>query len=75
MRKQKLFILFLTIAAGAAYFALDRRVWEGGLPDMIQSKGRIERNHLTMAGKFPGRVQELLAHEPTTVQEGRFDPA
>jgi HlyD family secretion protein len=60
--------LFLGIVSGAAYLALDCMVWKGGLPDLIQFNGRIEGDHMTIAGKFPGRVQELLAREGTTVQ-------
>jgi len=71
MRKQIVIILFLAVVAGAAYFALDRWLWKGGLVDLIQSNGRIEGEHLTIAGKFPGRVQGLLAREGTTVQSGR----
>jgi membrane fusion protein YbhG len=64
--------LFLAIVVGAVHFALDHWVWEGGLPDgLIQSNGRIEGDHMTIAGTFPGRVQELLAREGTTAQAGQ----
>ena len=63
--------LFLAIVAGAAYLAFDRWVWEGGLPDLISSKGSIEANRMKITGKFSGLVQELWACEGTTVQEGQ----
>jgi len=71
MRKQIVIVLVLAVVGGAAYFALDRWVWKGDLPDLIQFNGRIEGDHMTIAGKFPGRVQELLACEGTTVQSGQ----
>ena len=71
MRRQIVIVLFLAFVAGAAYFALDRWVWKGDLADLIQSNGRIEGDHMTIAGKFSGRVQELLAHEETTMQSGQ----
>jgi len=38
------------------------------LPDgLIQANGRIEGDHVTVASKFPGRVQELLVREGATV--------
>ena len=43
-----------------------------GLPDgLIQANGRIEGDHVTIASKFPGRVQELLVREGATVTQGQ----
>lgn len=68
----------LTILAGAivmalgVYLGLDRFVWNRSLPEgLIQANGRIEGDHVTIASKFAGRVQELLAREGATVQAGQ----
>ena len=63
--------LFMAVAVGA-FFALDRWVWKSGLPEgLIQANGRIEGDHVTIASKFPGLVQELLAREGATVLAGQ----
>ena len=50
---------FLFLAAG---------FWNRGLPEgLIQANGRIEGDHLTVASKFPGRIQELLVREGDSV--------
>jgi HlyD family secretion protein len=68
----------ITIAAlavvlvGSGYVALDWWVLNQGLPDgLIQANGRIEGDHVTVASKFPGRVQELLVREGATVTQGQ----
>lgn len=71
-KKQMLLVPLALALAGVGYVALDRWVWKSGLPEgLIQANGRIEGDHVTIAGKFPGRVQELLAREGTTVQGGQ----
>lgn len=46
--------------------------WNRGLPEgLIQANGRIEGDHLTVASKFPGRIQELLVHEGDNVTLGQ----
>jgi len=71
-RNQIMVALFLAVVAGAGYFALDRLVWDGALPEgLIQVNGRIEGDHVTVASKFAGRVQELLAREGATVRAGQ----
>ena len=63
--------LFVVVAVGV-YVVLDRWVWNGGLPEgLIQANGRIEGDHVTIASKFPGRVQELLVREGATVRAGQ----
>ncbi len=70
--KQIMIALLLVVAAGAGYLAIDRWLWNGGLPDgLIQANGRIEGDHVTVASKFPGRVQELLAREGDNVRRGQ----
>jgi len=71
-RKQLgLMVLVIPVAIGG-YVVLDRWVWHGGLPDgLIQANGRIEGDHVTVASKFPGRIQQLLKREGETVESGQ----
>lgn len=65
-------VLAIPVAVGV-YVALDRWVWKSGLPDgLIQANGRIEGDHVSVASKFPGRVQELLVREGATVTAGQL---
>lgn len=60
------------VLAGSGYVALDRWVLNHGLPDgLIQTNGRIEGDHVTVASKFPGRIQDLLVREGATVTQGQ----
>lgn len=71
-RKQMVAVVLLIAVVGGGYFVLDRWVWNSGLPNgLIQANGRIEGDHVTVASKFPGRVQELLVREGATVQAGQ----
>jgi HlyD family secretion protein len=64
-------VLFLVPLAAGGYFALDRWVWNSRLPEgLIQANGRIEGDHVTVASKFPGRVQRLLVREGDSVNTG-----
>jgi HlyD family secretion protein len=48
-------------------------MWRGGLSEgLIQANGRIEGDHVTIASKFAGRIQELLAREGDTVHAGQI---
>lgn len=70
-KTQALIVLALAAFGGAGYLALDRGVWNSGLPEgLIQANGRIEGDHVTVASKFPGRIHELLAREGATVAAG-----
>ena len=52
-----------TLVAGGMLI-LAAGFWNRGLPEgLIQANGRIEGDHLTVASKFPGRIQELLVRE------------
>lgn len=67
-RKQIILGVLAVVIAGSGYVALDRWVLVRGLPDgLIQANGRIEGDHVTVASKFQGRIQELLAREGATV--------
>jgi len=73
MKKQIMIVPFLAVVAGASYLVLDRLVLDGGLPDgLIQANGRIEGDHVTVASKFPGRIQQLLVREGATVTVGQL---
>ncbi|MBX3326925.1 MAG: efflux RND transporter periplasmic adaptor subunit [Nitrospira sp.] len=70
--RQRLMLGVLILAiGGSGYVALDRWVLNHGLPDgLIQANGRIEGDHVTVASKFPGRIQELHAREGAVVTAG-----
>lgn len=59
------------LAAGAytgyIWWAKQARLPEG----LIQANGRMEGDHVTIASKFPGRIQRLLAREGDAVQVGQ----
>lgn len=64
-------VLAMSVAVGISV-ALDRWVLNQGLPEgLIQANGRIEGDHVTVASKFPGRIQELLVREGATVTAGQ----
>lgn len=65
-------VLLVAVGIGG-YLALDHWVWNSGLPDgLIQANGRIEGDHVTVASKFPGRIQQLLVREGATVTLGQL---
>ena len=62
----------ILIVVAAGIYAVQRFVVSHGLPEgLIQANGRIEGDHITIASKFAGRVQELLAREGNTVHAGQ----
>ena len=65
-------IVALGALLGGAYLVLSAGFWNRGLPEgLIQANGRIEGDHLTVASKFPGRIQELRVHEGDNVTAGQ----
>ena len=65
-------IVALGALLGGAYLVLGAGFWNRGLPEgLIQANGRIEGDHLTVASKFPGRIQELRVHEGDNVTAGQ----
>lgn len=63
--------LVIPLAVGSLLL-LDRFVWNQHLPDgLIQANGRIEGDHVTVASKFPGRIQTLFVREGATVTVGQ----
>jgi HlyD family secretion protein len=71
-RKTVLIVALIMIVVAAGIFAVQRFVVSHGLPEgLIQANGRIEGDHISIASKFAGRVQELLAREGDTVHAGQ----
>lgn len=71
-RKTVLIVALVLIVVAAGIYTVQRFVVSHGLPDgLIQANGRIEGDHITVASKFAGRVQELLAREGDTVHAGQ----
>lgn len=67
-RKTALVVALILIVVAAGIYGVERFVVSHGLPEgLIQANGRIEGDHITIASKFAGRVQELLAREGDTV--------
>lgn len=65
-------VAFVAIGADlvVGYLALSRWVWNSAWPEgLIQANGRIEDDHVTIASKFPGYIQELLVQERAPVRE------
>lgn len=53
------------------YMMFDQWSQRAELPEgLIQANGRIEGDRVTVASKFPGRIQELRVREGDTVQQG-----
>ncbi len=60
------------LLVGLGYLALDRWALNRHLPEgLIQANGRMEGDHVTVASKFPGRIQRLLVREGATVTAGQ----
>ncbi|MDH5667498.1 MAG: efflux RND transporter periplasmic adaptor subunit [Nitrospira sp.] len=71
-RKQLGMIALAMAVAFGMYVAFDRWIVDDGLPEgLIQANGRIEGDHVTVASKFPGRIEELLVREGATVTAGQ----
>lgn len=65
-------VALVLIVVAAGIYAVQRFVVSHGLPDgLIQANGRIEGDHIAIASKFAGRVQELLVREGDTVHAGQ----
>ncbi len=65
--------ILIVIATVAGLYSIKRFVASRALPEgLIQANGRIEGDHVTIASKFAGRVQELLAREGDTVHAGQI---
>lgn len=70
--KGAIWICLVSVIAAAGYLAYDRWIKKEPLPEgLIQANGRIEGDHVSVASKFSGRVEKLLAREGDTVEEGQ----
>src|SRR5688500_19409800 len=71
-KRHTLVLIVLVVLLGGGYLVLGAGFWSRGLPEgLIQVNGRIEGDHLTVASKFPGRIQELLVREGANVTMGQ----
>jgi len=74
MKKMKMTVitvlitLFIIISLSIWWFDTQQKILPEGL---IQTNGRIEGDHYTVASKVPGKVMQLLAHEGDAVKEGQ----
>jgi len=70
--KTALIIALIVLVTVVGLYSMRRFVISRALPEgLIQANGRIEGDHVTIASKFAGRVQELLAREGDTVRAGQ----
>ena len=70
--RRLLAILAVIALLGGGYFVFAAALWSRGLPEgLIQANGRIEGDHVTVASKFPGRIQEMLAREGDSVTKSQ----
>jgi HlyD family secretion protein len=71
-KRGALIVAGLVALLGGGYLVVGAGFWNRGLPEgLIQANGRIEGDHLTIASKFPGRIQELLVREGDTMRAGQ----
>jgi HlyD family secretion protein len=70
-KRLSILLAVLIIAAGS-YFAYNKWLRRTPLPEgLIQANGRIEGDHIAVACKFSGRIQELLVREGDRVKKGQ----
>jgi HlyD family secretion protein len=70
----RILLAIVAVAAllGGGYLVLGAGFWNRALPEgLIQVNGRIEGDHLAVASKFPGRIQELPVREGDHVTAGQ----
>ena len=71
LRRGAVVAVMLALLAGGA-IAYARWMRGGSWPEgLIQANGRIEGDHVSVASKFAGRVQELRAREGDSVRPGQ----
>ncbi|WP_442506163.1 HlyD family secretion protein [Novipirellula sp. SH528] len=70
---KRTFVLLLICGfAVGGYYAWDRWGRVEPLPDgLVQANGRIEGDHVTVASKFAGKINELLVREGDSVKAGQ----
>jgi HlyD family secretion protein len=73
MNQKYLIPLIFILLAGAAFFVYETWIKEEPLPDgLLQANGRIEGDHITIASKFAGRVEQLPVEEGDSVEAGQI---
>lgn len=71
MKKLLVALAAAPLLAAAAWFLYDQGARRPLPEGLVQANGRIEGDSITVAGKFPGRVVELLVREGDDVQAGQ----
>ena len=71
--KRAIWLCLIILIAAGGYVAYERWIKKEPLPEgLIQANGRIEGDHVSIASKFSGRVEKLLAREGDTVKQGQL---
>ena len=72
IRRGAIIVLAIVLAGIGVAFLFGRGLWNAALPEgLIQTNGRLEGDHLTVASKFPGRIHQLLVREGEIVTAGQ----
>ncbi|MCA9171959.1 MAG: HlyD family secretion protein, partial [Planctomycetales bacterium] len=70
--KRVVILLLLVGCTAGGYYAWDRWGRVEPLPDgLVQANGRIEGDHVTVASKFAGKINEILVREGESVKAGQ----
>ncbi|QDT02131.1 Multidrug resistance protein MdtN [Rubripirellula lacrimiformis] len=70
--KRVFMLLLFAGIAFAGYYAWDRWGRVEPLPEgLVQANGRIEGDHITVASKFAGKINQLLVREGDSVKAGQ----
>ncbi len=70
--KQFIRIAVILLAVSAGYLSYENWVKKEPLPEgLIQANGRIEGDHVTVAGKFAGKIKQLTVKEGDSVTAGQ----
>lgn len=70
--KRALWVVIIILTAASGYLVYTQWFRKEPLPEgLIQANGRIEGDHVTVAGKYSGRIKNLLAREGDTVKAGQ----
>jgi HlyD family secretion protein len=66
-------VLVCSALIAGLYAAYHRWAESNRLPEgLVQANGRVEADDVTVASKFPGRVEQLLAREGDAVTAGQI---
>lgn len=70
--KQIIWIAVVLLAVSAGYLSWEYWIKKEPLPEeFIQANGRIEGDHVTVAGKFAGKIKQLTVREGDSVTGGQ----